>query len=116
MLYAKMYDEEHTPTGGTYRAQRWAYGSTEELAASIRHLYEEGNEYDSRVFSLKIPGYQRSRGVFGSPIRLSSPALAKAVETLQEYTMIGSATDVKGRAFQKVRACATGRHGAVLHT
>ena len=102
VLYAKFFDEEQTPEGSPYRAQRWIYGNAEEFAASMRHLYQEANGYDSRVFSLKIPGYQRSRGVFSSPIRLSSPALVKAVETLQEYTLTGTATDIKGRAFQKV--------------
>jgi type I restriction enzyme M protein len=102
VLYLKLYDEEVTTKNTPYMAQRWLYGSTEEFAATMRGLYEEASEYDSRVFSLKIPGYQRSRGVFSKPIRLSSPALVKAVETLQDYNLICSALDVKGRAFQKV--------------
>lgn len=102
VLYVKMFDEETTADGSTYNLQRWVYGSSEEFAAVVRYLYEDANSYDSRVFGLKIPGYQRSRGVFSSPIRLSGPALVKAVETLQEYTLTGSPTDVKGRAFQKV--------------
>lgn len=104
ILYVKLYDEETTGNGKPFQAQKWEYGSTEEFAATIRGLYHEAGEYDSRVFGLKIPGYQRSRGVFDKPIRLSSPALVKAIETLQEYDISNSALDVKGRAFQKVLA------------
>lgn len=102
ILYTKLYDEEFTCPTTPYRMQRVVYGTTEELAATVRDLYAESNEYDVRVFALKIPGYKRSRGVFNTPFRLSSPALAKVVETLQDYTVSGSPTDVKGRAFQKV--------------
>jgi type I restriction enzyme M protein len=104
VLYLKLYDEEATESSKPFAAQRWEYGSTEEFAATVRGLYHEAGEYDARVFGLKIPGYQRSRGVFNKPIRLSSPALAKAIETLQEYNLTCSALDVKGRAFQKVLA------------
>jgi len=55
-----------------------------------------------RVFSLKVPGYDRSRGVFNSLIRLSSPALVKVVETIEPYWLTRSTIDVKGRAFQRV--------------
>ncbi len=104
ILYVKLYDEEVTIKGSPFLAQKWEYGSTEEFAATVRAAYQEAGDYDSRVFGLKIPGYQRSRGVFNKPIRLSSPALAKAIETLQEYDLTNSALDVKGRAFQKVLA------------
>jgi type I restriction enzyme M protein len=102
VLYAKLYDEEMKSRDGLYRMQRWLYGSCEETAAMTRAVYEEANEYDIRVFALKIPGYQRSRGVFNTPMRLSSSALAKVVETFQNYSITSSATDVKGRAFQNV--------------
>lgn len=102
ILYVKMYDEEMTTPGQAYRFQRWLYGSVEELATTIRSLYQQATSYDTRVFSLKIPGYARSRGVFNTPIRLSSAALARLVDTLQDYDIIHSATDVKGLAFQKV--------------
>lgn len=102
VLYAKLYDEEMKSRDRLYRVQRWLYGSDEETAAMTRAIYEEANEYDIRVFALKIPGYQRSRGVFNTPIRLSSSALAKVVETFQNYSITSSATDVKGRAFQNV--------------
>ena len=102
ILYCKLYDEETTADGHPYRMQRASYRCTEEMAATIRGIYQEASDYDTRVFSLRIPGYQRSRGVFTSRIRLSSPALAKVVETFQEYGVGHSAVDVKGRAFQKM--------------
>jgi type I restriction enzyme M protein len=102
ILYVKLYDEEMTKTDEPYRLQRALYGSAEEFAAVIRVLYAEATEYDTRVFSLKIPAYQRSRGVFNTRLRLSSPALVKVVEVLQNYDISHSDTDVKGRAFQKV--------------
>ena len=102
-LYAKMYDEEMTAAAEPYALQRWVYGCTEELAATVRHVYDEANEYDVRVFSLKIPGYDRSRGVFtrgrfAPPVR---PFL-RFVETVQDYSLTKANIDVKGRAFQRV--------------
>ncbi|MBE9227990.1 SAM-dependent DNA methyltransferase [Phormidium sp. LEGE 05292] len=102
ILYVKLYDEEMTKSDEAYRLQRALYGSVEEFAAVIRALYVEATEYDTRVFSLKIPAYQRSRGVFNTKLRLSSPALVKVVEALEDYDISHSDTDVKGRAFQKV--------------
>ena len=102
VLYCKLYDEETTPIGQPYRMQRVCYGCTEELATTVRGIYQQANDYDVRVFGLKIPGYKRSRGVFNSRIRLSSPALAKVVETFQAYDVGHSSVDVKGRAFQKM--------------
>lgn len=102
LLYLKLYDEEATKEGELYRVQRWLYSCAEEYAASLRAVYREANEYDLRVFGMKIPGYGRSRGVFNEPIKLSSSALVKAMEAMQEYHLGGSAIDVKGRAFQKV--------------
>lgn len=102
LLYAKLYDEETTKEGDAYKLQRWRYSCTEECAATVRSVYQEASDYDLRVFGMKIPGYNRSRGVFNTAISLSSPALAKAVEVLQSYHLGGSSIDVKGRAFQKV--------------
>lgn len=110
VLYAKLYDEEHPDSEGRPQIQSLMYGCTEEFAASVRHIYREATAYDVRVFGLKIPQYERSRGVFGSSIRLTSPALAKVAETVQEYDLGRSGADVKGRAFQKVIAPA-GRAG-----
>lgn len=102
LLYLKLFDEETTKEGEPYRAQRWIYSCVEECAAAIRAVYREANQYDLRVFGMKIPGYNRSRGVFNEHIKLSSPALVRAMEAIQEYHLGRSAIDVKGRAFQKV--------------
>lgn len=102
VLYAKLYDEEMTKPGEPYTLQRGLTGTVEEFATVIRRTYNDANEYDVRVFSLKVPGYDRSRGVFNNPIRLSSPALVKVVETLESYWLTRSSIDVKGRAFQRV--------------
>lgn len=102
VLYTKLYDEENTAPGSPFRMQRRSYSNPDECAADVRALYFEAAAYDSRIFEMKIPGYARSRGVFVSPIRLSSPALVKAVEALQSYHLGRSSFDVKGRAFQKV--------------
>lgn len=107
VLYAKLYDEEMTTPGEPYLLQRTLSGTVEEFAAVIRRVYHDANEYDVRVFSLKVPGYERSRGVFNAPIRLSSPALVKVVQTLESYWLSRSSIDVKGRAFQRVLGPAT---------
>ena len=102
VLYTKLFDEEATANRAVFRMQRGVYGTAEECAATLRQLYLQANEYDSRVFSLKIPGYKRSRGVFDKPIRLSTYALVKIVELLESYNISASDVDVKGRAFQKL--------------
>ena len=102
VLYAKLFDEEHTSPQKPYRAQYGIYGNTAELSTCFKELYKSANAYDKRVYSLRIPGYKRSRGVFDDPIRLSAPALAKVVEEFQSYDISNSEMDVKGRAFQKI--------------
>jgi type I restriction enzyme M protein len=102
LIYAKIYDEEHTPKGKLFKFQKWIYSSNEELSFSIRQLYQDARDYDLRVFRLKIPQYDRSRGVFNSPLRLSSTALQRSVEALERYALSFSSADIKGRAFQKV--------------
>ncbi len=102
VLYTKLFDEEHTSPGEPLRAQFSIYGNTSELSTAFRGMYRAANEYDNRVYSLRIPGYKRSRGVFDDPIKLSAPALAQLVERLQVYDISNTATDLKGRAFQKV--------------
>jgi len=102
VLYTKLFDEEHTSPGEPLRAQFSTYGNTSELSTSFRGMYGAANEYDNRVYRLRIPGYKRSRGVFDDPIKLSAPALAQLVERLQAYDISNTAMDIKGRAFQKV--------------
>ena len=88
-IFLKSCDEATTTNQATYRLQRALYGSVEELAASVRELYAKETE--------EI-GY----GVFATPIRLSSPALAQIPGILEAYNLAGSSVDIKGRAFQKV--------------
>ncbi len=102
MLYVKLFDEEHTKIGEYYKFQRNRYLSAEECAAAIRYLYKAANDYDQRVFSLRIPGYKRSRGVFDSPILLSSEAMMKMVDLLQYHSFLNTDTDLKGRLFQNL--------------
>ena len=41
VLYCKLHDEEMTPAGQPYKLQRAAYGCTEELAATVRSIYQQ---------------------------------------------------------------------------
>lgn len=102
IIYTRSFEEENSKVIGHYKLQSNNFGTTEEYAAAIRDYYAEAVEYDLRVFRLKIPQYERSRGVFNQPFRLSSGALTKCYRMLEEFDLSGSQTDVKGRAFQKV--------------
>ncbi|HYF10387.1 MAG TPA: N-6 DNA methylase [Candidatus Paceibacterota bacterium] len=105
IIYAKIYDERSTVDmgeGATFRFQIYGAGNTEEIASNIRDLYKEATEKDLQRYSQRIPGYERSRGVFKQQIRLSSNALVKVVEILQNYSFVDTGGDIKGRAFQKV--------------
>jgi type I restriction enzyme M protein len=105
VLYTKIYDERTTceqPEGTPFRFQVFGASNPSEAASSIRELYDEARRKDLEIYSQRIPGYERSRGVFKSNIRLSDNALYRVVELLQEFSVIDSPTDIKGRAFQKV--------------
>ncbi len=102
LLYVKAYIEEQGAATSEGRVHTSSYGSTEEYAAVLRGLYREASDYDLRVYRLKIPQYERSRGVFQTPFRLSSPALVKSFQLLENYSLRRSKADIKGRAFQKV--------------
>lgn len=105
VLYTKIYDERQTtkqPSGTPFRFQTYGTSNASEAASNIRLLYEEARNADIEVYSKRIPGYERSRGVFKTQIRLSDSALYRVVERLQEFSLIDSAADIKGRAFQKV--------------
>lgn len=103
LIYAKLYDEERADEGsGTLRFQLYPHLSADETASAVRQLYSEACEYDTRVFSLKIPGYQRSRGVFAEPLLVSGAAIHQIVRTFQPLSFLQADVDVKGRAFQKV--------------
>lgn len=105
VIYTKIYDERTTtkqPTGTPFRFQTYGASSASEVASNIRLLYEDARDADLNVYSMRIPGYDRSRGVFKLAIRLSDAALYRVAERLQEFSLIDSSADIKGRAFQKV--------------
>lgn len=105
VLYAKIYDERaviQSKEGTEFRFQVYGASNPSEAASSIRELYDEARARDIEVYSQRIPGYERSRGVFKTQIRLSDNALYRVVELLQEFSLVDSAMDVKGRAFQQV--------------
>lgn len=107
LIYAKIYDERkatESPEGDEYvfRFQAYGRGNASEVASDIRDLYREACEYDLRVYSQRIPGYDRSRGVFKEQIGLSDLALSRVVEVLQDYSLLDADVDIKSRAFQGV--------------
>lgn len=105
VIYTKIYDERTTtkqPVGTAFKFQTYGASNASEVASNIRVLYEEARTADIDIYSKRIPGYERSRGVFKTQIRLSDAALYRVAERLQEFSLIDSKSDIKGRAFQKV--------------
>lgn len=105
VLYTKIYDERATierEHGTAFRFQVYGSANPSEAASEIRQLYEEARAKEIEIYSKRIPGYERSRGVFKNQIRLSDVALYRVVEQLQEFSLVDSAADIKGRAFQQV--------------
>lgn len=105
VLYAKIFDERAVTKqkeGTPFRFQTYGASNASEVASNIRVLYEEARTADIEIYSKRIPGYERSRGVFKNQIRLSDAALYRVVERLQEFSLIDSKADIKGRAFQKI--------------
>jgi len=105
VLYAKIFDERTVTKqkeSAPFRFQTYGASNTSEVASNIRVLYEEARISDIEIYSKRIPGYERSRGVFKHQIRLSDAALYRVVERLQEFSLIDSKADIKGRAFQKI--------------
>ena len=103
VIYTKIYDERQViskAVGAAFAFQTYG-GNTEEIASTIRDLYEEARNTDLEKYSQRIPGYESSRGVFKDQIKLSSAALLGVVELLQNYSFVDSTTDVKGQAFQR---------------
>ena len=104
VIYTKIYDERQiiSKSVGTAFSFQTYGGNTEEIASTIRDLYEEARNTDLERYGQRIPGYENSRGVFKDQIKLSSAALLGVVELLQNYSFVDSTTDVKGQAFQQV--------------
>jgi type I restriction enzyme M protein len=104
VLFAKMYDEQTTKPGDSYRLQRWLYGSFDELACAVRRVYDEARDSLSGQLDQQMASRTEA---FRDPVRLSSSALARVVEGLQDYSITKTPTDLKGRAFQQVIGPAT---------
>jgi len=105
VIYVKIFDERSTiekKEGAEFRFQTYGTSNPSEAASIIRELYEDARNREIEVYNQRIPGYERSRGVFKTPIKLSDVALFKIVEKLQEFSFIDSKADIKGAAFQKV--------------
>ncbi len=101
-IYAKLFDEEFNQNNGANFVQKLRYLTVEEAASAIRSIYKKSTEYDERVYSVRIPKYKKSRGVFNSEIKLSSPAIYKLISLFESIDLTNSKIDVKGRAFQKM--------------
>lgn len=69
--------------------------SCEEKSALLRGLHTQSLQMD-------IPTPSTITFPFSKPIGLSTSALLRAFSLLEDYTLSGTHTDVKGRAFQKV--------------
>jgi len=107
VIYTKIFDERSTtkmPANTAFRFQTYGAANTSEVASEIRTLYEDARQADIEIYSKRIPGYERSRGVFKQQIRLSDAALFRVVERLQTYSLVDGAADLKGMAFQKLLA------------
>jgi len=105
VIYSKIFDERNVTKqaqGTPFRFQTYGASNASEVASNIRVLYEDARNADVEIYSKRIPGYERSRGVFKNQIKLSDAALYRVVERLQEFSLIDSKADIKGRAFQKV--------------
>ena len=107
VIYTKIFDERNTTKQKArteFRFQTYGASNASEVASNIRVLYEEARNADIEIYSKRIPGYERSRGVFKTQIRLSDAALFGVVERLQDFSLVDSDADIKGSAFQKVLA------------
>ena len=107
VIYAKIFDERtvsqaEAGNDAVFRFQAYGRGNASEVASEIRDLYKDACDFDMRVYSQRIPGYDRSRGVFRDPIMLSDAALSRVVEQLQDYSIVDADSDIKSAAFQQV--------------
>ncbi len=105
VIYVKIFDERSTvekDEGEEFKFQTFGASNPSEAASIIRELYQDARNKEIEIYNQRIPGYERSRGVFKTPIKLSDVALFKIVEKLQEFSFIDSSADIKGSAFQSV--------------
>lgn len=109
IIYVKIFDENSTmkkKEGAEFTFQVFGTSNPSEAASIIRDLYQEATTKELEIYSQRIPGYERSRGVFKTPIKLSDIALFKVTEALQEFSFVDSSADIKGSAFQTVLSSA----------
>jgi len=109
IIYVKIFDERSTiekAEGAEFQFQTYGASNPSEAASLIRELYQDARDKEIEIYNQRIPGYERSRGVFKTPIKLSDIALFKIVEKLQEFSFVDSKTDIKGSAFQNVLSSA----------
>ena len=87
LIFAKLYDEQHTPNGKAYGFQ-WGINETDIMAAQ-------------RV----IDRYERARtddpGVFAIDIQAEPSNIAAVVRLLQHISLARTDPDAKGRAFEQ---------------
>jgi type I restriction enzyme M protein len=107
ILYSKIFDERIVSQSEPnkvveFRFQTYGKSNASEIASEIRDLYKDACDYDLRIYAQRIPGYDRSRGVFREQIGLSDVALSRVVEIIQNYSIIDANSDIKSAAFQKV--------------
>lgn len=105
VIFTKVHDEKNEIRGRGGPQSRfhasWG-GNNEETASCIRALYDDARNMKprARAGSQGMPG--DDPGVFIQPLRLSSDALVKVVQILQEYSLSTFPLDLKGKMFQKV--------------
>lgn len=90
LLHLKAFIESGNPPVDTNTPR-----SAEKKSALLRGLYMQSCQ--SVMLAPSV-----STNPFSKPIQLSTTALLRAFDLLANYTLAGTNTDVKGRAFQKV--------------
>ena len=101
ILYTKIHDEISTPLHDNFRLQTWTYGSTEELASTVRVLYSEARDGEIEEMEQRIRGYSASRGVFRDELKLTDSVIEQLVEKIQKFSIGDTKIDVRGNAFEK---------------
>lgn len=94
VLYCKIFDEIHNES--IPMLQRALYGTSDELAVSVRDFYQSITTDNNCIWN------GNRIGIFKEEIKLSNTCIANVVEVLQNYNILNSNIDIKGRAFQKV--------------
>jgi type I restriction enzyme M protein len=102
LLQLKSYMEDDTQCKPVEAVNLKAFGNTEELASCLRAMLLLSSASGTTNNSGSTYPHEASQDVFQQPFFLSSAALTQAFHQIQRYTLRGSETDIKGRAFQRV--------------